>query len=276
MGSLQSIQQSILLALKRKFASGADEDVTPGMIVQYVGSEDSGKIQVTSVGDLVFIHGDVGTETADTTIIATVPGTINVDTDGSAPATAKEVEDIINGSINWRARMTGLLPDDDMDVDTGFLVTRASTQAKVAAGVPLYIDGTKPKLMSWSITGVQFDNLNVEDGRSNYNGLRTDEVCDNWLDYVEILNTFGSNSSVFKVYECAHGESSGTLLFTADALTTATKQTHGATTPQDAFIKSSRGKRLVCRVENTTVALTINEFIVQGRVVDYGQQPRAT
>ena len=274
MGSLQSIKQSILLAKQRHFASGADEDVTVGMIVQYIGSEDSGKIQVTSAGDLVFIHGDVGSEAADTTIIATVPGTINVDTDGSAPATAKEVEDIINGSKNWRCRQTGLLPDDDMDVSTGFLITRASTQAKVAAGIPLYIDGTKPKLMSWAITGVQFNNLTVEDGKSSINGLVTDEVCENWLDYAEILNTFASDSSVFKVYECAHGASAGTLLYTGDALTTATKQTHGATTPQDAFIKSAIGSRLVCRVENTTVALTINEFIIQGRVVDYAQAPR--
>lgn len=272
MGSLQSIQQSILLALKRKFASGADEDVCPGYIIQFVGSEASGTVEVSS-NDILFKYGAVGSEAADTDISG--DGTIDVSADGSAPATAKEVEDIINGSAGkrWRCRMIGLLPDDVMST---MLLTKAATQAKVAAGIELFIDGSAALFMSWAVTGVQFDNLNVEDGKSNYNGLRTDEVVDNWLDYVEILNTFATDSSVFKVYECAHGDSAGTLVFTGDALTTATKQTHGATTPQDAFIKSSRGKRLVCRVENTTVALTINEFIVQGRVVDYGQQPRAT
>ena len=42
MGSLQSIAQSIALAKQRHFASGADEDVTVGMVVQYIGDEASG------------------------------------------------------------------------------------------------------------------------------------------------------------------------------------------------------------------------------------------
>lgn len=271
MGSLQSIQQSILLATQRHFASGADEDVCPGYVIQYVGSSASGKVQVVvTTGDLVFIHGAVDAEVADTSVGG--DGTIDISADGSAPATAIEVEDLINASPNWRARMIGLLPDDVM---TGLLLTRASTQAKVAAGIELFIDGSVLLFMSWAVTGTQFNSLVVEDGKSNTNGLVIDESCENWLDYAEILNTFASDSSVFKVYECAHGAATGTLLFTADALTTATKQTHGATTPQDAFIKSVIGSRLVCRVENTTVALTINEFIVQGRVVDYSQAPRS-
>ena len=270
MGSLQSIVQSIKLAKQRHFASGADEDVCPGYIMQFVGSEASGTIEVSG-NDILFKYGAVGSEAADTDISG--DGTIDVSADGSAPATAKEVEDIVNGAAGkrWRCRMIGLLPDDVMST---MLLTKAATQAKVAAGIELFIDGSAPKFMSWAVTGTQFNNLVVDDGKSSVNGLVTDEVCENWLDYAEILNTFATNSSVFKVYECAHGDAAGTLLFTGDALTTATKQTHGATTPQDAFIRSAIGSRLVCRVENTTVALTINEFIIQGRVVDYSQAPR--
>ena len=270
MASLQSIAQSIALAKQRHFASGADEDVCPGFIVQYVGDEDSGTVSVAS-NDITFQHGDLASEAVDDTIDSggDDPGVIDVsDTEAN---TAKKVEDLINASPNWRCRMTGCLPDD---ATATLLLTRAETQAKVAAGIPLYIDGSAPKLMSWAITGCQFNNLNNTPGYST-DGLVTDEACENWLDYAEILNTFATNSSVFKVYECAHGAAAGTLLFTADALTRATKQAHGATTPQDAFIKSAIGSRLVCRVENTTVALTINEFIVQGRVVDYEQKPRS-
>lgn len=271
MGSLQSIAQSIALAKKRAFASGDDEDTSVGMIAQYVGSEASGKIQVVvTTGDLVFIHGDVGSEAADTSVGG--DGTIDISADGSAPATAIEVEDLINASPNWRARMTGLLPDDVM---TGLLLVKASTQAKVATGLDLQIDGSKLLLISHPITGVQFNSLVKEDGKSNTNGLATDESVENWVDYVEILNTFASDSSEFKIYEVGHGDATAVTRFTGDALTTATKQTHGATTPQDAFLKSAIGNRLVCRVENTTVALTINEFLVQGRVVDYSQAPRS-
>lgn len=270
MGSLQSIEQSIKLATQRHFASGADEDVCPGFIVQYIGDEASATIEVSS-NDILVKHGDSGSEAADATIDSDGDTAGEIDVSETPANTAKKVEDIFNASPNWRCRMTGCLPDD---ATATLLVTRSATQVKVAAGLPLYIDGSAPKLMSWAITGCQFNSLVKEDGKSNTNGLVTDEACKNWLDYAEILNTFASDSSVFKVYECAHGDATGTLLFTADALTTATKQAHGATTPQDAFIKSAIGSRLVCRVENTTVALTINEFIIQGRVVDYSQAPR--
>jgi len=262
MASLQSIAQSVALAKQRHFASGADEDVCPGFIVQYIGDEASGTVEVSS-NDILFKHGDSGSEAADTSVSG--DGTIAV-----SGLDAITVEGLANSSSNWRMRQIGLLPDDTM---TTMLVTKAATQAKVAAGIPLYIDGSAPKLMSWAITGTQFNSVVKNDGKAG-GGMVTDETCENWLDYAEILNTFATNSSVFKVYECAHGDATGTLLFTGDALTTATKQTHGATTPQDAFIKSTIGSRLVCRVENTTVALTINEFIVQGRVVDYQQAPR--
>ena len=69
MGSLQSIEQSIKLAIRRVFAAGTDEDVGVGAIAQYIGDEASGTITVTvTTGDMTFKHGDVGSEVVDPTI----------------------------------------------------------------------------------------------------------------------------------------------------------------------------------------------------------------
>ena len=272
MASLQSIEQSIKLAKKIIWASGADEDVGPGLIVQYVGSEASGTVEVSSIGDITCKHGDLAAEVVDTTIGAS--GVMDVS--AAAYSTAKEVEDAFNASPNWRARLTGFLPDDAMDAATGTLILLAATQAKVATGVTLYIDGTKPDILTFPITGVQFDSLVEFDGKSNYSGLRTDDQCENWLDYAAATNVFASGSSVVTVYEVAHGDSAGTLRYTSAALVTATKKEIGeAPNPSEPFIKSSIGHRLVVRIVNTSIDLTVTEFQVQGRVIDYGQQPRA-
>lgn len=276
MASLQSIEQSIKLAKKIIWASGADEDVGPGLIVQYIGSEASGTVEVSSAGDITFKHGDLASEAVDATIDSGGDDDGVIDVSDTNADTAKEVEDLINASPNWRARLTGFLPDDNMNSSTGTLITRTAAQAKVAGGVTLYIDGTKPDILTFPITGVQFDSLVVDDGRSSYNGLRTDDECENWLDYAAVTNVFASGSSVVTVYEVAHGDSAGTLRYTSAALVTATKKEIGeAPNPSEPFIKSSIGHRLVVRIVNTSIDLTVTEFQVQGRVIDYGQQPRA-
>jgi hypothetical protein len=151
----------------------------------------------------------------------------------------------------------------------------ASTQAKTATGVNLLVDGSKIKFATKAITGVQFDNLSVNDGRSSYSGLRTDDECENWLDYASCTNTSASGDSEFRVYEVKHGDAAGVELY-SNVLATATKEDFGdSPNPSQPFIKSSIGHRLVCRIVNPTDALTINEFQGNGRVVDVGGQPRA-
>ncbi len=271
MASLQSIAQSEALATKRIFASGDDEDVGVGLILQYIGSEASGTVTVTvTTGDITFKHGDVGSEAVDATIDSGGDDPGVIDMSDSNANTVIEVEGLINGSKNWRARMTGSLPDD---ATAGYFITMSATQAKVAAGIPLYIDGSVLDVLTFGITGTQFNNLSVQDGWRSHDGLVTDEACVNVLDYYAITNTFASGSSLVAVYEVEHGDATGTKLHSVP-LTTATKLEKGENSPATQFIRSSINKRLVVRIENTSIDLTVNDMLVQGRVVDYAQQPR--
>lgn len=102
-----------------------------GLHVAYIGSEDSHTVEVEADGDLVFKHGDAGSEAVDSTVGAS--GVIDVST---APYdTIGEVVAEINSSANWLASYASLPPSFSSN-DT--LATRAA--ASVGTGTLLEVD----------------------------------------------------------------------------------------------------------------------------------------
>lgn len=270
-------QVSKELSVKRAFSAGTDEDSSVGLRVQYIGSEAYASVEVTSSGDIVFLHGaSVETAAADTTIdsalwdvgIAAGDGTIDVS--DSSNMTAKEVMDVINMSPNWRCFLEGLLPDDNMNASTGTLLLMPATQANSTTykevGLPLYIDGSKLGIgMSFAITGCEFKSSTSRPGHF-LDGFKNDDNCINYLDFVGVTVTVG-NAAALRVYEASQKDTSGTLLLT-NALSNATYaelRQYGS----NGILRSTLGKRLIVRYTDTGTP-TITVGTVSGRVVDYG------
>jgi hypothetical protein len=107
------------------------EDNDSALIVRYVGAQPSGTIEVAS-GDLLFKHGALAAEIADTTITGCggTAGTLDVDT---TCTTLGVTLDRCNASANWRCvRLDGLRSDSDSGAK---LLTLAATQATPEDGV---------------------------------------------------------------------------------------------------------------------------------------------
>lgn len=141
----------------RIFAQAVAEDAYSALVVEYIGSSASGTVEVSSIGDILFKHGALGSEAADTTIgVPTLNGTIDVS--DAAGNTFGEVIDNINASANWKAYLTGALRADNSDASTGSLLIKSATQAKVDGGIELYLDTSKVLHASVAVRGLRFPN----------------------------------------------------------------------------------------------------------------------
>jgi len=120
-----------------------DEDV--GLIVRYVGSEDSATVTVAdsatvtvASGDLTFKHGDAASEADDDTIDSGGDDEGVIDVSDANANTMGKVVDLINASANWEAWLVGSLRDD---ASAGELLNRSETTITSATNfLPLYKD----------------------------------------------------------------------------------------------------------------------------------------
>lgn len=113
------------------------DDVDVALMVRYIGAQASGTIEVAS-GDLLFKHGVLASEIADTTITGCGGTAGTLDVDNAACNTIIEVLGRCNASANWRCVRLDSVPEDATAGAT--LLTKAATQANVVAGVNIFWD----------------------------------------------------------------------------------------------------------------------------------------
>ncbi len=230
-----------------------DNDVA--LVVKYIGTQASGKVQIDSSGNFVFIHGAVGAEVADTTIGApTLNGTITV-SDATAD-TFGEVVDLINASANWVAYIRDVLRADSSNASTGSLVTMASTAAKVSGGVPIYKKTSKTLNLSVALRGAPVDADFTKDsaGRVSF-PLREKGK---WTELMKVIsnNTFASGTSKIQVYRINR--------LTGAAVKIA-EQAGGATTVDQTVDKSDgNGRGLACLSDEYLLVRMIGSGFLTG------------
>lgn len=250
MASNQTILLAEALAILRTFSAGTSQDVSVAGRVQYVGSEASGTVTVSSAGDITFQHGDLASEAVDGTIDSggDDPGVIDV-SDANAN-TLLEVIGLINASPNWRAFAEAGLPDDDMDASTGSILAKSETQAKVAAGLPFYYDGSKTDWGGFAITGHEFKSVNKNIGKVT-DGMLTDENVVNLLNYAAIKSGW-QTSGVITFVQADQTSSAGEILLTETVGSDDDLDTFNLANPASGFLRAAFGKRLVVRASYGT------------------------
>jgi len=185
-------EQAALAEIFAKFRGRhAADDGDVGLIVKYVGAEDSGTVEVTvTTGDITFKHGDLGSEVVDPTIDSgnpSDPGVIDVSETNSA--TMGKVVDLINASANWEAYLVDGLRADASTA--GMLVTMAESQAKLADGLKLYKDTSAALNISLAIDNVCLDGC---DSGSN------SDVTHSVLKVIS-KNTFSTGTNLIQIYD---------------------------------------------------------------------------
>ena len=116
------------LILARGSSAIVADDVCKAIEILYVGASASGTVEVEAGGDILFKHGVLASEAADTSIklpntTSGAAGTIDV-SDATAD-TLGEVVDGINQSANWKARIVAGLRTD-ISTDTFLVAAEAS------------------------------------------------------------------------------------------------------------------------------------------------------
>jgi len=162
--------------LSKNYSRYVADDADIGLVVRYVGSEDSATVTVAS-GDLTFKHGDAASEADD-----------NANTMG-------KVVDLINASANWEARLVDCLRADAAAGYLKNLSEETITPNTETLNLPKDTSAALNLSISLSNTGIQafLDSLGSPfEGDANY--------------YIKALygtyvNTYGSGDSKIQVYD---------------------------------------------------------------------------
>jgi hypothetical protein len=236
---------------------GAD-DKSIAFLVKYVGTEESGTVEIDTNGDVLTKDGDYGSEAAAGNALETggTAGTIDV-----SDVNANELGDVIdalNANANWIAvaidSTLGELTEAKGGSGLAFLDS-GPTQAKVAKGIPVYWDTTAawrdavlvaPDAFRTDIRVYQDSETSV-DPSFPFKGTST-KIAD-----FDALSTYGSGTSTIKIYQEDPS-------VTSDRSLKATKEVYslagGATTVvvNKEFrtpLESERGTRLIVAIENS-------------------------
>jgi hypothetical protein len=246
---------------------GAD-DKSIAILVKYVGAEESGTVavEVTS-GDVKFLSGDVGSETAaDTPLeVGGTAGTFDV-----SDANGNEIGDLVD-AINLNADWVAVAIDSTLGELTEAkggsgqaLATMAATQAKVAKGIPLYWDTSlawrdavlvAPDSLRTDIRPYQTNDggASTSYAKGGIDPARPFQGRSTVIYDVRWLSTFGSGTSFLAVY-------SEDPTVSSDRSLKATKEVYGivsgATTvnTDKSFrngLEGERGNRMIVAVENS-------------------------
>ena len=201
------------LAIQKPLYAVDDTDI--GLVVKYVGSEDSATVTVAS-GDITFQHGDLASEAVDATIDSGTDDEGVIDVSDANANTFGEVVGLINASPNWEAKVVDALNAEL--TTTASLLARGETTIVPNQVLPLYKDTSDGLDLVKNISAMAYEVLKGADG----NPWSVDEA-----DYINSLfewfqlNTFASEASTMTVYERDPATLRETLLLTlAGAATT--------------------------------------------------------
>lgn len=193
------LAQRILAARMRSRTVSDDLDI--GLVVKYIGAQASGTVQVDASGNILFKHGALASEAADTTIqVGVTAGTITVS--NAAGNTFGEILDVINASANWKAYLVDTLRTDNSDASTGSLLIMAATQAKTPGGIALLKDTSKVLNMSIAIRGLRYANDSFAKNDASVVVAGDPLEAGKWSEVLRIMsnNTFGSGTSLIQIY----------------------------------------------------------------------------
>jgi len=197
------------LATQKAIYAADDGDVA--MVVRYIGSQASGTVEIDADGNLLFKHGVLDSEEADTTV--STDGTIDVS--GASENTFVEVLEAIHASANWEAKLVGALTTDSSN---NKLLLAAAAQAKSDAGLKLYFDTSDTLFISLNISAMGWEVQKGADG--NPWSPDEDDYINSLFEWNQ-LNTYGSGTSIMTVYEVDRASGRETTLITrAGAATT--------------------------------------------------------
>jgi len=205
MATYESVLLNKELAASQAILRLDDEPVV--MRIKYIGSEASGTVQVAaSTSDMLFKHGDLSSEVADTTIkIGSTAGTIDVS--DAAANTVGEIVDHINSSDNWEAVVIDALRSD---TSTAKFLTAAAASANTSFDVNS--DTSAALYLTVSLQNAGLPSTGDDDSGQKNN-------------IVEIMskNTFGSGTSTISVHSCTG--TTETQVYTKAGGATTTEQT---------------------------------------------------
>lgn len=248
------------IPIDRSFANAGSMDVSVAILIQYIGSEASALAALVASTSLTLSHGDLSSEAVDSTF-----GTAGViDLSSAAFNTCGEVVDAINKSANWRAKLIGALYDDA----SANLLALSSTQCKVAAGIPIYFDGSDG-IFSVAITGHDFKNLGSAPGYDD--GSYDDKGCINTLAYITCYGT-ETGGATLKVLEADDTDTTSTVVTKYSgtfADTTAYTIGDSASGVGSAAYRSAENKRLIVRITCATSLDSLTYFNLRGATFDF-------
>jgi hypothetical protein len=246
----------------RRGASILAEDGDELIQIQYIGSAASATVTVASDGNITFKHGAVGSEANDVSIGGIADSGATLDVSNAANDTFGECVDLINGSPNWRARLTGALRADSAN-DT--LVAVSETTLNAAGNFAIKLKGD---------TSVRFA-LNKYLGRINLaqvNGEILDDASTvaKLYEYTALSTFSGTGSSskmeIWAVKTDKYGVRTETQIRDLTGLATATAKTESFTDGL-SLAGSELGYGLVVKLENA-VAMTVMSLTTSGAVVN--------
>jgi hypothetical protein len=200
----------------------ADDQSIP-IRIKYIGSQQSGTVQVAS-GNILFKHGVVGSEVADTTVVAGATGG-TIDVTNAAGDTMGEVVDVINASANWEAVLIDARRASDSGAAANNLLTKAATQAKVPDGITLNWDTNVAKFSVIAVLppGLRNSTSPYRDSKGAIKAFLPLSGTEGVIDYITDLGTFAGGTMYWTLYA---EDSAGvqTTLLTRTAGATATEQ----------------------------------------------------
>jgi len=182
--------------LSRNYARYIQDDIDIGLVVRYVGAQDSATVTVAS-GDITFQHGALAAEAVDSTIDSGGNDAGVIDVSDSNANTMGEVVDLINASANWEAKMVDCLR---ADASAGYLLNMAEfTLTPTTETVNLLKDTSAALNLSISLgkTGIE-SFLDTEGDPFNSNG---DTLYYANGIYGTYVNTFGSGTCLIQVWD---------------------------------------------------------------------------
>lgn len=214
------LMERIAQASEKGFSVVDSTDVA--LVVKYIGSQASGKVQTTA-GAILFTHGAVGAEAADTTIGApALNGTIDIT--NTTADTFGEVVDLINASANWIAYLVDVLRSDSANASTGSLTVISATQAKVTGGLQLTKITSKVLNISKALRYADYPNDGFKkDGKNVKFAIEAGK----WSEVLNVIstNTFVSGTSLIEIHAISRLDGTSRKIFSASGGATTVQQT---------------------------------------------------
>lgn len=214
----------------------------PALQIQYVGALAYGNYKVVTTVLTLYADDTDGATTA----------VLTADTNAAGYDTFGELVDAINATGVFRAFLIGANRSDDSDA---MLDAIANVTCKTTNGKTLYFEQTTTsQIYGMAITNQKFTYRPIGGWDTHDKGWTKDINCINSLKMLDATFTLIDGGAINIYAADDEGKNNGVLVW-SDAFATTVQELHGNTVPDDVFVATSRGMRLVIQFPAvTTVA----------------------